>query len=149
MTKITSSPAAAYLTSPNIVHPAGELPRDDADARIAAAEAAARTDIGSRLGVTVTGGSIERATLFYVPAAPAAPTLNAKTATTVTLDWVAVDTATGYKVYKGGVLVADVGNVVTYQVTGLTTATAYTFTLKAYNAVGDGTASAGLAVTTS
>lgn len=52
MTKIVSSPEAAYLTSPNILAPGST-------AQLTAAVAAARLDIAARIGVTsVSGGSI-------------------------------------------------------------------------------------------
>lgn len=59
MTKITTSPEAAYLTSPNIVHP--DSNRGTAgDARVAADETAARADIQNRTGTVVSGGSIKK-----------------------------------------------------------------------------------------
>ncbi len=74
--------------------------------------------------------------------APTASTLSStvQTDTTVDLSWTAAtdDTAvTGYKVYKGGVLETTLGNVLIYQVTGLTAATAYNFTVKALDAAGN------------
>ncbi len=59
MSKETATPDTAYLTSPNIVHP--ESNRGTAgDAAVAAAEAAARVELGIRRGVTVTSGSIKK-----------------------------------------------------------------------------------------
>ena len=74
--------------------------------------------------------------------APTAPTLSstAQTDTTVDLSWTAAtdNTAvTNYKVYKGGVLESTLGNVLSYQVTGLTAATAYNFTVTALDASGN------------
>jgi hypothetical protein len=148
MDKLTTSPEAAYLTSPNLVYPQSE--RGSAgETQTLAAEAAGRADIETRFGVDATDLDVQRDLHYYVPGTAATPTLGSKTATTVTINWTATAHATGYNVYKGGVLVADVGNVLTKQVTGLTTATAYSFTVKAYNAVGLGAASGALAVTTS
>ncbi len=59
MTKIVTTPAAAYLTSPNVVHPISEL-KSAGEPFVLGQEAIARADIGARLGVTVTGGSIQR-----------------------------------------------------------------------------------------
>ena len=74
--------------------------------------------------------------------APTATTLSStvQTDTTVDLSWTAAtdNTAvTGYKVYKGGVLETTLGNVLTYQVTGLTAATAYNFAVRAIDAAGN------------
>ncbi|PIA80060.1 hypothetical protein BFR04_00025 [Gaetbulibacter sp. 4G1] len=74
--------------------------------------------------------------------APTATTLSStvQTDTTVDLSWTAAtdNTAvTGYKVYKGGVLETTLGNVLTYQVTGLTAATVYNFTVRAIDAAGN------------
>lgn len=88
--------------------------------------------------------------------APTAPVLTspAKTTTTVDLAWTAsVDTGSGvvaYDVYKAGVLLISVsGATLTYQATGLTTATAYGFQVKARDYAGNATGSNTLTVTTS
>lgn len=49
-----ATPATAYLTKDNIIHPRS----DNADV-VAADEEAARTELSERLGVTVTDGSIQ------------------------------------------------------------------------------------------
>lgn len=49
----TYTAEAAYLTKTNIVHPGSA-------AQVTAAEAAARTEIAARKGLTVSGGSIKR-----------------------------------------------------------------------------------------
>ena len=74
--------------------------------------------------------------------APTAPTLSstAQTDTTVDLSWTAATdnvAVTGYKVYKDAVLETTLGNVLSYQVTGLTAATAYNFTVTALDAAGN------------
>lgn len=85
---------------------------------------------------------------------PTAPTLSStgKTDTTANLSWGgATDNTgvTGYKVYKGGALEATLGNVSTYQVTGLTASTTYSFTVAALDAAGnESTASNSVSVTT-
>tara|TARA_R110002074_G_scaffold5143_5_gene25270 strand:+ start:12075 stop:13544 length:1470 start_codon:yes stop_codon:yes gene_type:complete len=66
--------------------------------------------------------------------------LTGNTDTTVDLSWSGAtdDTGvTGYKVFKNSVLEATLGNVNTYQVTGLTASTAYNFTVKAVDAAGN------------
>ncbi|GAA3591127.1 fibronectin type III domain-containing protein [Flavivirga amylovorans] len=64
----------------------------------------------------------------------------AQTDTTVDLSWTtATDNiaVTGYRVYKDGVLETTLGNVLIYQVTGLTASTAYNFTVTALDAAGN------------
>ncbi|MDO5981445.1 fibronectin type III domain-containing protein [Flavivirga spongiicola] len=73
---------------------------------------------------------------------PTSPTLSsvAQTDTTVDLSWTAATdniAVTGYKVYKDAVLETTLGSVLTYQVTGLTAATAYNFTVTALDAAGN------------
>ena len=70
---------------------------------------------------------------------PAAPTLSStgNTDTTADLSWSgATDNVgvTGYKIIQDGSEIASIGNVSTYQVTGLTEQTGYTFTVKAVDA---------------
>ncbi|MDO5969786.1 fibronectin type III domain-containing protein [Flavivirga aquimarina] len=73
---------------------------------------------------------------------PTAPTLSStfQTSTTVDLSWTAATdniAVTGYKIYKDGVLEATLGNILTYQVTGLTAATSYDFTVTALDIAGN------------
>ncbi|GAA3591137.1 malectin domain-containing carbohydrate-binding protein [Flavivirga amylovorans] len=85
---------------------------------------------------------------------PTAPTLSSttQTDTTVDLSWTAAtdDTAvTEYKVYKDGILETTLGNVLTYQITGLTAATGYNFTVTALDAASnESVASNTLVITT-
>jgi len=73
---------------------------------------------------------------------PTAPTLASGTVaeTTVDLSWSgATDNVavTGYKVYVGGILETTLGNVLNYQVTGLTGSTSYDFNVRALDAAGN------------
>ncbi len=73
---------------------------------------------------------------------PSKPILSSvsNTDTTVDLSWTAATDnigVTGYKVYKGGVLEATLGNVLAYQVTNLTPATTYNFTVTALDSAGN------------
>ncbi|MDO5971451.1 fibronectin type III domain-containing protein [Flavivirga aquimarina] len=70
---------------------------------------------------------------------PTAPTLSSQTQTdtTVDLNWTASTdnvAVTGYRVYKDGILETTLGNVLTYQVTGLTASTSYDFKVTALDA---------------
>lgn len=68
--------------------------------------------------------------------------------TTFTLQWTASSTPTGYKIYKNGTLYVDTGNTNTeYNITGQTAGTTNTWTVSAYNIVGESNQSAGLSVT--
>lgn len=74
--------------------------------------------------------------------APTSPILSSSdySDTTADLSWSdAIDNTgvTGYKIFKDGVLESTLGNVGTYQVTGLTAGTSYSFTLTALDAVGN------------
>ncbi len=73
---------------------------------------------------------------------PTAPTLSStgQSETTTDLSWSgATDNVgvTGYKIFKDGALEATLGNVITYQVTGLTADTVYNFTVTALDAAGN------------
>lgn len=70
-----------------------------------------------------------------VPDAPV-PKLGTVTATTITVSWPAVSTATGYRVEVGGTAKGTTANTA-YTVTGLTPATEYTIQVYATNADGD------------
>jgi hypothetical protein len=56
--------------------------------------------------------------------------------TSCTLNWVATTRtdALGYKIYQNNVLIATIGMVTSYNVTGLTASTNYSFAITAYNA---------------
>lgn len=89
----------------------------------------------SNTNFTITAGSTGDTT------APTAPTLSASgtTQTTTNLSWSgATDNVavTGYDVYRGTTLLGSTAST-TYSVTGLTAATAYTFSVKAKDAAGN------------
>lgn len=85
---------------------------------------------------------------------PSSPNLSStgQSETTVDLSWSgATDNTgvTGYKIFKDGALEATLGNVNTYQVTGLVADTAYNFTVTALDAAGnESTVSNSVPVTT-
>lgn len=77
------------------------------------------------------------------PSAPTTLTASGTTQTTTTLSWTAATDnvgVTGYNVYRGTTLLATVSTT-SYNVTGLTAATAYTFSVKAKDAAGNVSAS--------
>ncbi|MDG6105812.1 DUF4832 domain-containing protein [Dactylosporangium aurantiacum] len=95
------------------------------------------------IGVGTTGGGDTTA-----PSAPSGLTSPAKTSTSVSLSWTASTdnvAVTGYRVLRGGTQVGT-----TYTDSGLTASTAYTYTVRAYDAAGNVSAASGpLTVTTS
>ncbi len=83
------------------------------------------------------------------PAAPTGLTATGITSSSVSLSWTAPSgTVSGYYVYENGTRVTSVTSTST-TVTGLAASTAYTFTVSAFNSVGEGLQSAQLHVTTS
>ncbi|MGG0813605.1 lytic polysaccharide monooxygenase [Paenibacillus alvei] len=87
------------------------------------------------------------------PTAPANLAVTTTTATSVSLKWDASSDnvgVTGYNIYNGNSLVGTVsGSTLTYTVNGLTSNTAYTFTVKALDAAGNqSAASNAISVTT-
>jgi len=72
------------------------------------------------------------ATFYTTPATPSL-SVSATAATSVTVSWSAISGATAYYVSTNGSTYTSVGNVTSYTFTGLTTGTAYTFYVKAYN----------------
>ena len=118
------------------------------------------TDTGLTNGVTYSyyivafkqnsAASTASATITATPVAakPATPTGVTATASSgqVVVAWTAVTGATGYSVYRGGVLVGS-PTVATFTDTGLTNGTAYTYTITANNTGGSSAASAGVSAT--
>lgn len=101
--------------------------------------------------LTSSGGGGTADTL--APSAPTGLASPAKTTTTVDLSWTASTDSvgvTGYDIYNGTQLAGSVnGTTTTFQATGLTPNTAYSFTVKAKDAAGNVSAASGaLSVTT-
>ncbi len=71
------------------------------------------------------------------PSVPTGLTASAISATQINLSWTASTDnvgVTGYKVYRGGTLLATLGNVTSYSNTGLTALTGYSYTVAACDA---------------
>ena len=99
---------------------------------------------------TITAGA--PSTDVSAPSAPTGLAVSSKTATSVSLTWNAVTDPSGiagYNVYRGGTLVGSPTST-SYTDTGLTAGTAYSYTVKARDTVGNlSAASTALNVTTS
>ncbi|MGW1991545.1 fibronectin type III domain-containing protein [Embleya sp. NPDC001921] len=94
------------------------------------------------LSLTGPGGGTQ------IPAVPAGLAAGTPTASSVPLSWTAVPGATGYKVYRDGVLAQTVTGT-SATVTGLTQATTYSFQVSATNSAGESAKSAAVSATTS
>jgi chitodextrinase len=86
------------------------------------------------------------------PSTPAGLTANAISASQINLSWSASTdnvAVTGYRVYRNGVFLTALGNVTTYQNTGLTGSTTYSYNVDAIDAAGNasGTSTAASATT--
>ena len=97
----------------------------------------------------IPGGTVT--TDKTAPSAPTGLTAGTTTSTTVPLSWTASTdnvAVTGYDVYRGTTLVGS-STTTSYTVTGLTAATAYSFTVKAKDAAGNvSSASSSVSATT-
>ena len=78
---------------------------------------------------------------------PVTPTFSSIAQTTLTVGWTAVSGATSYNVYRGGTLVGS-PSTNSYSDSGLTAATAYSYTVAAVNSNGAGSQSSAGSVTT-
>jgi endonuclease I/chitodextrinase len=115
---------------------------------VKAKDAAANSSVASNtVNATTTG-----ATDTQAPTAPTSLIASGTTSTTTNLSWTASTDntgVTGYDVYQGATFKATV-TATTYSVTGLTAATAYSFSVKAKDAAGNVSASSNVVnVTTS
>jgi len=89
----------------------------------------------SNTNFTITSGSTDT----VAPSAPSALTASGTTQTTTNLSWTASTDnigVTGYDVYQGTTVIGTTVST-TYNVTGLTASTAYTFSVKAKDAAGN------------
>ena len=75
--------------------------------------------------------------LVYRTAAPTGLTATAVSSSQINLSWNDSAGAAGYKVYRGGTLRATLGNVLSYQNTGLTPGTPYAYTVASYDVAGN------------
>ena len=102
-------------------------------------------DTGTLTGATYTVAD------QTAPSVPAAPTASNRAATSISLSWTASTDnvgVTGYKVYRGGTQIGTTAGT-SYNDTGLTPNTSYSYTVAAYDAAGNNSAqSAALATST-
>ncbi|MCG5218992.1 glycoside hydrolase family 18 protein [Streptosporangium soli] len=97
---------------------------------------------------TFNGASCAGGTNPGTPGTPGAPAVTGATNTGISLSWGAsTGTVTGYRVYEGATQRAQVTGTST-TITGLTTCTTHTYTVKAYNAQGESGASSPVTGTT-
>jgi chitodextrinase len=85
------------------------------------------------------------------PSTPGGLTANAVSTSQINLGWTASTDnvgVTGYRVYRGGTLLVTLGNVTSYQNTGLTAATTYSYTVQALDAAGNASGQSTAAVAT-
>ena len=94
------------------------------------------------------GATTAAATDTTAPSAPTSLTASASSSTTIDLAWVAATDnigVTGYQIIRDSVLVATIGNVLSFQNTGLSASTAYAYQVKALDAAGNASAASNTA----
>ncbi len=109
---------------------------------VAACDAAANCSVQSAAALTSTLG----ATDTTAPSVPGGLSATATSASQINLAWTASTDAVGvtaYKVYRGGTLLATLGNVTSYSNTGLTASTSYSYTVAACDAAANCSAQSG------
>jgi chitodextrinase len=114
--------------------------------RVSAFDAVPNHSAWTATPVTVKTGTATADTT--APSVPAGLTATAVSPSQINLKWSASTDnvgVTGYRVYRAGILVATLGAVTSYQNTGLTTATLYTYTVRAIDAAGNASAQSGAA----
>jgi len=77
------------------------------------------------------------------PSTPTGLSGSAASPSQINLGWTASTDnvgVTGYRVYRNGVLLTTLGNVIVYQNTGLTASTSYSYTVQAFDAAGNASA---------
>ena len=112
-----------------------------------------RERIGNRIGnrlparsgtVAQRGrGTSDPQTDTDAPSTPTGLSGSAFSPSQINLGWTASTdnvAVTGYRVYRNGVLLATLGNVVAYQNTGLSASTTYSYTVQAFDAAGNASA---------
>jgi hypothetical protein len=82
------------------------------------------------------------------PAAPTGATVTATTSGSISLSWAASTGATGYRVYEGTTVRADVTST-SATVSGLAACSSHTYTVRAYNTAGESGSSNAVTATTS
>jgi len=94
-----------------------------------------------------TGSSSNIISLTLLPSAVTATSGTNITASSFTANWDAVSSATSYKLKVDNGVFTDIGNVTSFNVTGLTAGTTHTYSVQAVNAGGTGSSSNTISVT--
>ncbi|HXF15409.1 MAG TPA: fibronectin type III domain-containing protein, partial [Burkholderiales bacterium] len=112
--------------------------------RVSAFDAVPNHSAWTATPVTAKTGTAPTPTTDTVkPSVPAGLTATAVSPSQINLKWSSSTDnigVTGYRVYRAGTLIATVGAVTSYQNTGLTAATLYTYTVTAIDAAGNASA---------
>jgi len=101
--------------------------------RVRATDAAGNLSVWSSIVSATTLAAADTT----APTTPTSLTANAVSASRINLSWSASTdnvAVTGYRIYRGGTLLSTLGNVTTYQNTGLSASTTYSYTVQAIDA---------------
>ena len=143
-TSATTSTNAATSTATSVTA-AGTSATNAANSATAAANSATAA-ANSAAAAAVSAGTTPPAS---APPAPANLVASGPTGNSLTLTWNAAATATGYNVYRDGAkLNTSPLTGLSYNATGLTPSTQYTWTVKAVNAAGESAGAVALGTTT-
>ena len=111
-------------------------------------------DVAGNISATSTPLSVTTLSApdLTAPSTPTAPVFVSSTENAITVSWTAATDnvgVAGYKVYRNGVLVATLGNVLSYTFVGLSVNTGYSLAVQAYDASGNNSSiSTAIVVTT-
>jgi chitodextrinase len=93
---------------------------------------------------SISAGAVTQTIDTTAPSIPTGVTATAVSSSRIDLDWTASTdnvAVTGYRIYRNGTFLVAVGNITSYQSTGLSASTSYSYTLQAIDAAGNASAS--------